>query len=70
MREEVLEVKIALGTDHEEGRRSMHLVKSRKIQISSIHDIESAWLYRNVVQDIDFVNLAVRNEDHCGNASA
>lgn len=48
----------------------MDLVEAGKIQIATIHNVNGACLYRDIVQYIDFVDLAVSNKDQGRYASA
>jgi hypothetical protein len=48
----------------------MDLVESGKIQIAAVENIDGSWLYYEVVEEIDFVDFAVSQENQRGNAAA
>ena len=47
----------------------MHAVESAKIQIAAIHQINGSGLPDQLVEDIDFVDLATRDDHHRGNTA-
>ena len=48
----------------------MNAIESRKIQVAAIHQINGSGLPDQLIEDIDFVNLAACDDDHRGNAAA
>jgi len=48
----------------------MNFVEASKIQITTIHNIKSSRLYRNFVENVDLVDLAMSDKNHCRNASS
>jgi len=44
-------------------------VKTGKIDITPVHDIECAGLYVDLIEDVHIVHFPMSNHDHCGNAS-
>src|SRR5919108_3015774 len=48
----------------------MQTVKSSKIEIPSIHQVNGTRFPEELVEDIDFVNLSAGDDDHCRNAAA
>ena len=53
------ELQIDFGSNHKEGQALRKDVKTAKVEISAIHDVEGTWFGDKIVQDIDIVYLAV-----------
>ena len=66
---EPFELEVLFGPDHEEGRRTMDPVKTGKVRITPIEDIDGACFDRKIVEDIDLVDFSVGNHDNRRNAS-
>lgn len=62
-------LEVLFGPDHEEGRRTMDPVKTGKVRVAPIEDIDGACFDRKIVEDVDLVDFSVSNHDNCGNAS-
>ena len=56
-------IEIFLGTDYEEGSALAEPVKATKIDIATIHDIESRRFEKELIEDGDIVNGALGNAD-------
>ena len=54
-----LEFCIALGAGHKERIRLVKAMKSFEIEVTPIHQVKRAWFDSQIVQNIDFVGLAV-----------
>ena len=61
---------IAFGTNDKEGCGLMQFVKTLKIEIASIHDVEGSGLCRQCVEDIDIVNFAIGDLDEGWNRAS
>ena len=66
---EPFELEVLFGPDDEEGRRTMDSVKTGKVRIAPIEDIDGACFDRKIVEDIDLVDFSVGNHDNRRNAS-
>jgi len=64
------ESKIGLGANDEEGPGRMYGVEPLEIYIAPIHDVKSAGLGQQDVQDVDVVQFAVGNVNEGGDAAA
>ncbi len=60
---------VAFGPDDKKSRSLMDFVESREIQIPAIEKINGPGFEEEFVEQLDFVNLAVRNENQGGNAA-
>ena len=63
-------LQIGFGPDKKEDGSLREVVQSGKIQITAIHDIESAGFQGDEVEAVDFVKLAIGDVDKRRNASA
>ncbi len=70
LREEPLTIEASFGPSHEEGSRLVEPVESSKVEISAIHQVNSAGFPEELVEDVDFVDLATGDDDHSGNGAA
>ena len=59
-------VEVALGPSDEERRLLMESVQASEVGVGLVHDVESARLDRQFVQDIHIVQFSVRNPDKTG----
>ena len=48
----------------------MEFVETSKIEIAAIENINGSWFGNDLVEKIDFVNLAMRNENQSGNGAS
>ena len=69
LREKALTIEALFGPSHEEGTRLVHAVESSKIEVSAIHQVNSAGFPDQLVQDVDLVDLPAGHNDHRGNAA-
>ena len=58
-----IEGHVAFGTCDKESARLMNAVKSSKIDVSTIHDIDASGIERDLVEDVHVVHAPVRNTD-------
>ena len=47
----------------------MDFVKTRKVRVAPIQDIDCTGFYRKIVEDVDLVNFSMSNDDDCRNAA-
>ncbi len=64
-----LELRVALGSRHEEGLGLMNDVQPAEVQIAPIHQVERPDFEHQVVQNIDLVGLAVCDVNEAGDAA-
>ena len=55
---------------NEEGSGLMHRVQPHEVQVSTIHDLETARLYEKDVEDVNIVRLTVADVNEGGNCAA
>ena len=67
---ETLEDEVAFCTCHKEGLILVNPEEAGKIYIASIHDVDSASLDKESVEDIDIVNFAMSNIDNHRDAAS
>ncbi len=70
MRISSFEFRIAFGSCNKEGVHRMQLVQSAEIQMATIHQVIRAGLDRQVIEDIDFVGLAVGDVNEAGDRAS
>ena len=70
MRISPLELCVALGSRDKEGVHRVQLVQSAEIQIATVHQIIRAGLDNQVVENIDFVGLAICDVNEAGDRAA
>ena len=70
MRVSALVPGIALGSNDEEGSRLSECEQSLEVQIPSIHEIERSRLWEKDIEDIDVVELAVRDMEKSWNIAS
>ena len=58
-----LELEVGLGAGNKKCRRSVNAMQATEVDIAAIHDVKSTGIEGHVVEDIDVVNLAGRNND-------
>lgn len=63
------EAEIAFGPDNEKSSGPMNFVKTCKVQISSVEDVNGPGFDEKVVEEIDLVDFAMGYEDQRGNAA-
>lgn len=63
------ELDVLFGPDNEERTTAMDLVESGEIQVAAIHDVDSAWLGNDCIEDLDIVDFA-RGNPHNGRNAA
>src|ERR1035438_1699348 len=61
---------VLFGAYYEEGQRERERMKPLEINIATVHHIESPSLYRQFVEDVDVMHLAVGNANECGDVAA
>ena len=59
-----------LRAGNEEGSGLMHRVQPHEVQISTIHDVETARLHEKNVEDVNIVQLTVADVNEGGNCAA
>ncbi len=64
LREEPLTIEAFFGPRHKEGSTLVEPVESSKVEISAIHQVNGACFPDQLVEDVDFVNLAAGDDDH------
>ena len=62
--------KVGLGADDEERPGGMHGVEPFEVHVAPVHDVESAGLGQQDVQDVDVVQFAIGDVNEGGNAAA
>ena len=60
-----IECHVAFGTRYEESSRLMDAVKPGKIDISTIHDIDTFRLKSDLIENIHIVDTSICNNDKC-----
>jgi hypothetical protein len=63
LRVEASEPEVAFGSGDKEGRCLMDGIKATEIQIPTIDNVKGAWFESQLIEDVDVVNLAMRNND-------
>jgi hypothetical protein len=63
LRVEASEPEVAFGSGDKEGRCLTDGIKATEIQISMIDNVKGAWFENQLIEDVDVVNLAMRNND-------
>lgn len=61
---------VAFGTKDKEGRGLMECVKTLKVEVASIHNIEGSGICSQNVEDIDIVDFAICNFDESGDRAS
>ena len=61
---------IGLGTGHKEAFRLVQLKKPVEVDVAAVHDVESAGLGQQQVQDVDVVQFAVADVEERRNVAA
>lgn len=54
---------MGLDADREEGLHLMHLEQAGEVQVTAVHDVESARFWRHWIRDIDVVESPVGDMD-------
>jgi len=67
---ESAELKILLGSNHEESQTLHQAVKPSEIEIAAIHDVERTRFGNQNIEDADIVHFAVGNVNERGNVAA
>jgi len=57
---------VGFRAHNEAGRTERELVESLEIDVAAVHDVERPGLGQHFVQNVDVVNLAIRNADKRG----
>src|SRR5712692_1364243 len=63
-------IESSFGPSHKEGSRLVHAVESSKIEIGTIHQINSARFPDQLVEDVDLVDLPAGDNYHRGDGAA
>src|SRR5690606_33075534 len=66
---EALEPEVVFGPDDEESPCLMYRMKSGKVDIAPVHDVDGTCFDLELIEDLHFVSLAVGNDYHCRYAS-
>ncbi len=61
---------IGLGASHKEAFRLVQAIKPIEVDVASVHDVESAGLGQQQVEDIDVVQFAVADVEERGDVAA
>lgn len=64
------ETKIAFGPDHEEGLGLIEMIETIEVQIAPVEKVNGPGLDEEIVEQVDFVDLAMGYEDNRGNAAS
>src|SRR5712692_9395174 len=70
MRVPPLNLKIRFTASHEEAARLVEAIKAFKVQEATIHDVESAGLGQQLVEDVDLMHLAITDVEESRNVAA
>ena len=65
-----LKIEIAFGPGDKKSEGPMDRIKTSKIQIPSIQDVNGSGFEWQFVEDIDIVNFAMGNDDESGDVAA
>ena len=63
VRVEAPESEIALGPGDKESHGLMHSVESGKVEVASIHDVDGSSFHKEIVENVDVVDLPMGDED-------
>src|SRR5687767_6231132 len=63
-------VESLFGPSHKESSRLMHAVESSEIEIGTVHQVNGAGFPDQLIEDVDFVDLSARDDDHGRNTAA
>jgi hypothetical protein len=69
LRIKALAIEIALGFHHKKRQGLVEAVKTTKIEIASIQDVDGSCFRKKLIEDRDIVNLSMGNDDNGGNTS-
>ena len=61
------EIQIPLGTDHKESEAEGEAIQATEIDIATVHDIESAGFWDQLVEDVDIVDFPLCNANKTAN---
>jgi hypothetical protein len=64
-----LQQDVGFRAHDEEGGTEREPVETLEIDVAPVHDVERPGLWQNLVQDVDVVNLAIRNADKRGDVA-
>ena len=64
-----MEQDVLLGAYHEERRAECEHEEALEIDVGPIHDVESAGLGKELVEDVDVVRFAIGNADKRGDVA-
>lgn len=56
---------VVFGSDDKESCRLMDHMQTGKIEIAAIEDIDGAGFHGNLIEDVDFVDLSVGDNNNC-----
>ncbi len=61
---------VFFGSGDEEGSLRVQSVKTTKVEISPIENVERSCLVAELIEDVDIVNFASRDNDYCGKVAS
>ena len=67
---EALEPEVVFGPDNEKGSCLMYCMKSGKVDITPVRDVDGSCLDDKLIEDVHFVNLAMGDDYYCRYASS
>ena len=70
MRVAPLDLEVRLAAGHEEAAGLVKAIEALEVEEATIHDVESARLRQQLVEDVDLVHLAVTNVNESGDIAA
>src|SRR5437899_3366394 len=70
MRIAALDLEVRLATGHEEAAGLVEAIEALEDEEATIHDVESARLGQQLVEDVDLVHLAITNVNEGGDVAA
>src|SRR5713226_6742456 len=70
MRVAALNLEVRLATGHEEAASLVEAIEALEVDEATIHDVESAGLGQQLVEDVDLVHLAITDVDESWNVAA
>jgi hypothetical protein len=65
VRVEASESEIALCPGDKESHGLMHPVESGEVEITSVHDVDGSNFHKEIVENVDVVDLLMGDEDEC-----
>ena len=70
MRVAALDLEVRFATGHEEAAGVVEAIEAFEVEEATIHDVESARLGQQLVEDVDLVHLAITDVNEGGDVAA